>query len=160
MHLWLKPRLVKPPSMKNIVLYRTLVAVLMAVSVAGCAARTPGPSVPLRAGSDLDTARAAFQSCLGPAAQSGQTTLAGHYVGSVLWGGVVVGPIFVASNADALRYNGEVSGMDRCMNKNGFVRRDLTPQEMRALEGADPATRQAILNHLVAGGTLDTMARG
>jgi hypothetical protein len=100
-------------------------------------------------------ARAAFQSCLGPAEQTGNATMAGHYMGSVLWGGVVVGPIFVASNSDALRYNGEVSGMDRCMEKNGFVRRDLTAQEMRALEGADPMTRRAMLDHLVSGGSLD-----
>ncbi|WP_370311613.1 hypothetical protein [Sagittula sp.] len=139
---------------------RALGVLLCSALLAACAAQTPGPSVPYQRGASLASARAAFQSCLGPAQQSGQNTMAGHYIGSVLWGGVVVGPIFVASNAPALRYNGEVSGMDRCMKKRGFTRRDLTPQEMQALEAADPVTRRAMLDHLVAGGTLDTLPRG
>lgn len=146
--------------MKNIISNRALGALLFVAAVAGCAAQVPGPSVPFRAGANLDAARGAFDACTGAAAKSGQSTLAGHYVGSVLWGGVIVGPIVVASNAPNLRYNGEVSGMDRCLEQRGFVRRDLTPQEIRALESADRATRRAMLDHLVGGGTLESFGRG
>ena len=100
--------------MKNIISNRALWALLCFATLAGCAAQVPGPSVPFRAGANLDAARGAFDACTGAAERSGQNTLAGHYVGSVLWGGVIVGPIVVASNAPNLRYTGEVSGMDRC----------------------------------------------
>ncbi|MGP6089435.1 hypothetical protein [Antarctobacter jejuensis] len=142
------------------VLIRAIGAALFATLVAGCAANVRGPSVPFQAGSNLDSARAAFASCTGQARKAGQTSLTGHYVGSVLWGGLVLGPIVVASNAPALRYGGEINGMDQCLQKRGFVRRDLTPAELRALEGADRATRRMILDHLVGGGTMDTFYTG
>lgn len=140
--------------------FRMFGAMSVAALLGACAAQTPGPSVPFRAGATLEGARAAFSSCRDDAVQSGNATLTGHYLGSVLWGGVVVGPIIVASNAPALRYNGEVSGMDRCMETQGFVRRDLTAAEVRALNAADRATRLQMLDHLVSGGTLANFARG
>ncbi|MBN7783593.1 hypothetical protein JYP51_01600 [Ponticoccus gilvus] len=146
--------------MKNIVPFRAIGAFLCIATVTACAAPTPGPSVPFQPGSNLHSARAAFVSCLGPAERSGNNTVAGHYVGSVFWGGLVVGPVIVASNSEALRYGGEVAGMDRCLGQQGYARRDLTPQEVRALNAADIATRRAMLDHLIGGGTLQTFARG
>lgn len=104
----------------------------------------------------MDLAQAAYDACTVPAQKAGQSNLSGHYVGGVLVGGLIVGPIVVASNAPTLRYNGEIDGMDRCLKKHGFVRRDLTPEEMRALQRADRTTRQMLLDHLVGGGTLNT----
>lgn len=127
------------------------------VLVAGCATKVPGPSIPLQSGSNLSDARRAFKSCISQAEKSGQSTLTGHYVGSVLWGGVVLGPIIVASNSPAIRYNAEVSGMDRCLEKRGFARRDLTQQEVRFLNQADQLSRRTILNHLIGGGSLDNL---
>jgi hypothetical protein len=159
-------RLAAPPvpryseDMKIIGSFRALVAFVCIAAVAGCASRPPGPSVPLQRGASLHSARAAFDACLGPAHRSGDNTLAGHYIGSVLWGGLVVGPVIVASNSEALRYSGEVSGMDSCLARQGYTRRDLTPQEIAALNGADIATRHALLDHLIGGGTLQSFARG
>lgn len=146
--------------MKKVIPFRALGASICIATVAGCAAPTPGPSVPFQPGSNLQSARAAFDACLGLAERSGNNTVAGHYVGSVFWGGLVVGPVIVASNSEALRYGGEVAGMDRCLDRQGYARRDLTPQEIRALNAADVATRRAMLDHLIGGGTLQTFARG
>ena len=64
-------------------------------------------------------------------------------------GGVIVGPIIVASNSQAIRYNAEVSGVDRCLENRGFMRRDLTEKELNALNRADQPARRTILNHLI-----------
>lgn len=146
--------------MKTIGSFRVIGAMLCMAAVAGCATPSPGPSVPLQRGSNLHSARAAFDACLGAAQRSGDNTIAGHYIGSVFWGGVVVGPVIVASNSQALRYGGEVAGMDNCLERQGYTRRDLTPQEMRVLNASDSATRHALLDHLIGGGSLQTFARG
>ncbi|MBV7395185.1 hypothetical protein [Mameliella sediminis] len=145
--------------MNSLVSMRAVAALFFTAVLTGCAADVRGPSVPFQAGANLEGARAAFDACSLQAQKAGQSSLAGHYVGSVLWGGLVVGPIVVASNAPNLRYNGEINAMDRCMENRGFVRRDLTPAELRAVQRADAVTRRMLLDHLVGGGTLESFHR-
>ena len=126
---------------------------LLALSACG---HLPGPSVPAQAGQDLQSARQAVFACAPNAPQGGQNAVVGSYVGGVLFGGVVIGPIIVASNEDNIRANGEANAVDRCLAKSGFKRRDLTPQEVQALNGKTRSERQFLLDHLISGGTLAT----
>lgn len=126
------------------------------VALAACA-QTPGPSVPAQTGQNLQTARAAVAACVPAAERAGQNYVVGNYVGSVLWGGIVLGPVIIASNESTIRRTGEVNGVDRCLEKRGFQRRDLTAEEMRALNSASPGNRHFILDHLIGGGTLASL---
>ncbi|PTX57154.1 hypothetical protein C8N43_1820 [Litoreibacter ponti] len=124
--------------------------------LAACAER--GPAVPSQPGMNLADARQAFYSCLPEAPRSGQNAVVGSYVSSVLFGGIIIGPIGVALNEDQIRYNGEAGGVDRCLRKRGYQRRVLTDAEIAAVNSSTPATRGRLLNHLVGGGALDTFA--
>ena len=116
----------------------------------------PGPSVPMQPGSSLQQARAAVQSCAPEAPAGGQSAVVGNYVGGVLWGGIVLGPLIVAANEDDIRAHGEANAVDRCLAKKGFTRRDLTQAEIAALENSTASGRLVLLDHLVGGGTLET----
>ena len=134
---------------------RPVLRPLWAVALlAGCA--SPGPSVPEQEGKNLAAARAAVQSCARFAPDAGQNALVTSYVAGFLFGGILLGPIVVASTADSIRESGEASGVDACLAEMGFRRRDLTTAEIAALEAADRPERRAILDHLIGGGSLET----
>lgn len=134
-------------------------ACLTVMVLTGCA-ETPGPSVPSQPGKNLASAKVALASCQGVAQKGGRGAVTGSYVAGVLLGGVVVGPIIVASNQKNIRSNGEVRAVDRCLGEQGYVRRDLTAQEVQALNTSDAYQRELILDHLIGGGTLDGLGRG
>ncbi|SHF14089.1 hypothetical protein SAMN05444273_10476 [Litoreibacter ascidiaceicola] len=117
-----------------------------------------GPAVPSQAGMNLVDARQAFHSCLPNAPRAGQNAVVGSYVSSVVFGGILLGPIGVAINEDQIRYHGEASGVDRCLRKRGFKRRVLTKQEVATINSSPPTTRALLLNHFVAGGTLENFS--
>lgn len=127
--------------------------VLGAVALAGCAG-PPGPSVPMKPGSDLATARRAVQVCSRQGPQGGRNALTGGYIAGVVFGGLVLGPVIVATNARAIRDDGARAAVDKCLNDNGFQRRDLSFEEVDALNRLDRYQRQLLLDHLVAGGSL------
>lgn len=116
----------------------------------------PGPSVPMQQGKTLELANAAIRACAQFAPRGGQNAIVGGYVTGVLLGGVIVGPIIVASNAENIRAQGEATAVDRCLANSGFIRRDLTPAEVSALNSSGPEQRRRLLDHLVGGGTLET----
>jgi hypothetical protein len=118
----------------------------------------PGPSVPMQQGQTLELANAAIRSCAQFAPRGGQNAIVGGYVTGVLLGGIIVGPIVVASNAENIRAQGEASAVDRCLGDSGFIRRDLTPAELSALNSSGPEQRRRLLDHLVSGGTLEVFA--
>lgn len=120
-------------------------------------ASLPGPSVPMQQGQTLDRANAAIRACAPVAPRGGRNAVVGSYVTGVVLGGLVVGPILVASSESNIRANGEANAVDRCLAKQGFTRRDLTAAEMAALNSSGQSERRRILNHLVNGGTLETL---
>ena len=116
----------------------------------------PGPSVPTQAGQNLASARQAVDTCAPNAPRGGQNAVVGSYVGGVLLGGILIGPIIVASNESRIRANGEANAVDRCLNKLGFERRDLTAGEVRALNSRTRYQRHLLLDHLIGGGSLQS----
>jgi hypothetical protein len=131
---------------------------LMSLLLLAACGDLPGPSVPMQQGQTLSLANAAIEACSPVAARGGKNAVVGGYVTGVVLGGLVVGPIIVASNEDNIRANGEANAVDRCLAQKGFMRRDLTPAEVSALNASDPGQRRRILDHLVNGGTLETFA--
>ena len=131
---------------------------VLPVALLGLAACSdlPGPSVPSQSGQTLMSARYALQECGGAGPGGGDGAVFGSYVGGVVLGGIIIGPVVVAMNEDNIRAHGEAGAVDRCLAKKGFKRRDLTPQEVSALNSSSPAVRLALLNHLVGGGSLAT----
>ena len=133
--------------------------------VAGLAALTacspPGPSVPFAAGQNMEVARAAVDSCAVFAPKGGQNRVTGAYVSTVLFTPIIlIVPVAVgtAINEPVIRQRGEASAVDRCLKDSGFARRNLTTEEADALDAADLTTRSALLDHLVAGGQLETFS--
>ena len=119
-------------------------------------AKLPGPSVPMQAGQNLISARQAVNACARNAPSGGQNAVVGSYVGGVLFGGILLGPIIVASNVNNIRARGEADAVDRCLAERGFERRDLTAEEMRALNRSSRYQRELLLDHLVGGGSLQS----
>ena len=113
-----------------------------------------GPAVPSQSGKNLATARQAYWTCVPNAPRAGQNAVIGGYVAGVVLGGILIGPIIVASNEQSIRRSGEASGVDSCLRKQGFQRRVLTKPEIRAVNSSLPTTRARLLDHFVAGGTL------
>jgi len=124
------------------------------LGAAGCAP-PPGPSVPQQPGRSLADARAALQTCAGEGPRGGRAALTANYIGSVIWGGVVLGPLLIAANQENIQANGEVNAVDRCLSRQGFERRELTTAEVRALKQRDRYAREQLLDHLIRGGTLE-----
>jgi hypothetical protein len=134
---------------------RSTAALLAAAAlIAGCS-QTYGPSVPSQPGKSFFAARDAYQKCLPTARATGQNTMTSSYIMSVLLGGLVLGPVIVASNQDGIRYSGEAGGLDKCLADAGYVRRDLTPQEIKILNNSFGERRMLLLDQLVAGETID-----
>lgn len=127
-------------------------ALIGALVVAGCG--EPGPSVPVQRGHDLYSAQKAITYCApyGPGGARG--AMVGGYTSSVILGGVILGPLVVVANQDSIRAHGEAGAVDRCLEKRGFTRRNLTREERFALNRADPNQRIQMLNHMVGGGDL------
>ncbi|MEP3346559.1 MAG: hypothetical protein ABJN34_16020 [Litoreibacter sp.] len=127
--------------------------VLATVLLSACSAAKK-PAVPSQSGMNLAAARQAYSSCVPNAPRGGQNAVVGSYVAGVVLGGVLIGPIIVASNERNIRYNGEAGGVDRCLRKQGYKRRVLTDAEINTINSSSPTTRRHLLDHLVAGGTL------
>ncbi len=132
-----------------------LLGILGLLSLAACG-DLPGPSVPAQPGQNLQSARQAVYACSANAARGGQNAVVSSYVGGVLFGGVLVGPIIVASNEGNIRAHGEAGAVDRCLNTRGFKRRDLTPAEVQALNRLSGSRRHQLLDHLISGQSLET----
>ncbi|NNK16369.1 MAG: hypothetical protein HKP51_05655 [Sulfitobacter sp.] len=115
-----------------------------------------GPSVPAQPGQTLETARQAVFACAPRAAQGGQNAVTGSYVTGILFGGILPGIIIAASNEEITRAHGEASAVDKCLAERGFQRRDLTAQEVQALNNSSGYARKRLLDHLVGGGSLAT----
>ena len=130
-------------------------AILSTLLLTACGS-LPGPSVPTQPGQSLQSARNAVSACARYAPKGGNNAVVGGYVAGVVLGGVLIGPIIVASNEKTIRANGEANAVDRCLAKQGFTRRDLTEAEMWALNNSGPNERIVLLNHLVGGGRIDT----
>lgn len=118
----------------------------------------PGPSVPFKPGMNLTAARSAVRSCEHFAPNGGTNALTGSYFAGALLGGLVLGPAIVASNHGNIRANGEANAVDKCLAEHGYIRRDLTPNEIRALDAAGRNRRGPLLDHLIGGGTLATFS--
>lgn len=130
---------------------------LTALSLAACAP-LDGPSVPSQQGMSFQQAREDVNTCLPYADAGGRSAVTSGYVFGILIGGLVLGPVVVASAEDGIRRDGEKSAVDRCLAKLGYTRRELTPAEVKALDNADPYDRRRLLNHLVAGEPLESFS--
>lgn len=133
-------------------LKRPLIALLL---LAACG-DGPGPSVAMQPGMSLVAQNAAIRECAPFAQKGGQNAVAGTYVGSIVFNGILPGAVIGALSEDNVRAQGKAAAVDRCLATKGFQRRDLTPAEMGALNGRGPAERQRLLDHLISGGTLAT----
>jgi len=131
------------------------VAAICMFAVAGCGG-LPGPSVPYQSGKNLDAARVAVRACAPVAPRGGRNAVTGGYVAGVILGGLVLGPIVVASNQSTIRANGEARAVDKCLAEKGYVRRDLTAEEVRALNSLDRYGRERLLDHLIGGGSIES----
>ncbi len=142
------------PALKIVV--RRALGTVAIVSLAACAQVTP-PSVPSKPGHGVSHARAALQQCDPAAIKGSNGALAGSYVAGVLLGGILLGPIVVASNTQQIRSNGARRGVDRCLEEQGYTRRELTPREQQVLQSGDAYLRELVLDHLISGGSLDDL---
>lgn len=131
------------------------VLIFGAFALSACA-QYPGPSVPAQPGQNIQTARAAVHSCSAHAPRGGRDAVAGGYVAGVLLGGVIIGPLVVSANEHSIRAEGEAHAVDQCLGQMGFARRDLTPTEIHTLNRTAGEERRALLDHLVAGGTVES----
>ncbi|WIY23867.1 hypothetical protein [Parasedimentitalea psychrophila] len=122
--------------------------------LAGCAG-TPGPSVPFQQGHSLDAAKAAVITCSPNAKRGGNTAVVSSYVGGIIFAGIL-GPLIVYPVQEDIRDSGEASAVDRCLADLGYERRKLTAEEVRVLNLTYGEQRRVLLDHLVAGGSLDT----
>ncbi len=123
--------------------------------VAACG-NGPGPSVPTQPGQNLQSARHAVSACARFAPRGGDDAVTSSYFSSVIFAGIIIGPIIVASNEGAIRADGEATAVDRCLSKQGFSRRNLSNAEMQALNSRDAYQRSRLLDHLIGGGTLES----
>lgn len=113
--------------------------------------------MPYQPGQNLDSARAAFQACAPSAPHSGRNAVVGGYAGGFVLGGLV-GVVIVAANEQDIRTNGEYNGIDRCLSRRGFERRELTAAELQQLNASSPEQRRVLLDQLVGGGLQQTAA--
>ena len=124
--------------------------------LAGCAG-TPGPSVPFQQGHSIAAAKAAVISCSPRAKQGGNTAVVSSYVGGIVFAGIL-GPLIVYPVQDDIRDSGEASAVDRCLSDLGYERRVLTAEEVRVLNLTYGERRSVLLDHLVAGGSIEPNA--
>ncbi len=125
--------------------------------LAGCAP-VPVPSVPQQAGMSFQQARQDVKGCTAYAPKGGKDAVVGSYIAGVVLAGIVIGPVVIASQEEEIRAGGEQRAVDRCLEDMGYERRALTPAEIGVLKSSHGYDRQRLLNHLVAGGTLDTFS--
>ncbi len=125
----------------------------MLLLTAACAP-APGPSVPQQPGKSIQDANAAFQICAPQGPVGARDHLTANYIVSVLWGGVIVGPLTVAATAEEIRDIGARNAIDHCLEEQGYERRELSVEELAYLNQANGYERELFLNHLVAGGDL------
>jgi len=104
----------------------------------------------------MAAAKAAVAECSPHAQKGGNTAVIGSYAAGVVLGGIIVGPLVVYSDQDDIRDSGEAAAVDRCLADLGYTRRNLTAEEIRVLNLTHGARRKVLLDHLVAGGTLET----
>lgn len=134
--------------------FKTVIGSSALLALAACG--TPGPSVPFQAGSSVDVARQAVDECAVVAPKGGQERVNTTYVVNMVLFGIIPGAIGTAAAEPSIRDNGEAAAVDRCLQTKGFDRRNLTDPEIAAINAADPRTRRAMLNHFVAGGSLES----
>ncbi len=125
------------------------------ICLSACAS-SPGPSIPMKPGHNMDHARRSVQSCAVRAERGGIAAVTGGYITGIFLGGWLLGPAVVGINQDNIRETGETDAVDRCLAEAGFARRDLTDGEVFWLNESVGDDRLKKLNHLVGGGTVDT----
>lgn len=138
---------------------RAAMAAVASLTLLAACAETYGPSVPSQPGKSFLAARDAVRSCLPEAPRAGQQAVVAGYIAGTVMGGLIVGPTIVGIQQENIRYNGEASGVDNCLARAGYARRDLTPAEISALNQSSGSARLRLLDHLVSGGTLATLPR-
>ncbi|KIC19704.1 hypothetical protein GC1_00295 [Leisingera sp. ANG1] len=129
-------------------------AMAAVLGLSACA-KTPVPSVPAQPGKSISEAHEAVRQCAPVAPKGGKNAVTGSYVAGVLLGGLIIGPVIVASNEDHIRANGARRAVDKCLEAQGYTRREMTPEEAAFLNALYGYQRQIFLDHLVAGGTLE-----
>lgn len=124
-----------------------------ALALSACAA--PKPSVPAQPGKTISEAKQATRLCAPNGPQGATNAVVGNYIFSVVWGGILLGPIVVASTEDQIRQNGARRAIDKCLEEQGYTRRELTAEEGAFLNALSGYQRQIFLDHLVGGGSLE-----
>ncbi len=132
---------------------------IMCLSVLALSACTTKPlemSVPTQAGHNLHSARVAVEACSTEADIGGNAAVIGSYPTFILMTSPLIGTAAAYSGRHDLRIRGEIDQVDRCLTERGFERRDLTNAERAWLRNASGDERVRRLDHLVAGGTMET----
>lgn len=129
-------------------------ALVSVVSLAACA-QPVGPSVPTQAGKTIEDARFALESCKPRGPKGATENLVGAYAFGVILGGLILGPIVVASNTQEIKKEGARIAVDDCLEDQGYERRELTPQEVQFMNNLTSDQRQIFLDYMVEGGSLE-----
>ena len=133
---------------------KTLCLALMATSA--CTTNPLDMSVPTQAGHNLHSARTAVESCAREADIGGNSAVIGNYATAIILSSPLVGTIIGYNTQDAVRAQGEIDQVDRCLAEQGFERRNLTEGERFWLRNTYGQERSKRLDHLVGGGTIET----
>ena len=133
---------------------KILFSVLMLASA--CTTKPLEVSVPTQASHNLHSAKIAVESCSLEADEGGNAAVIGGYTMNILLAGILIGTLVTIPAEDALRTQGEIDQVDRCLNEHGFERRDLTQGERFWLRDSYGQERVRRLDHLIGGGKIET----
>lgn len=131
---------------------------LSALALSACATQPIKSSVPTQSGHNLHSARVAVQGCATEAHIGGNAAVIGAYPAFILMSSPLVGTTAAIAARHDLRRQGELDQMNRCMSELGFERRELTQGEQFWLQDSFGEERRHRLDHLVAGGSIETYA--
>lgn len=129
---------------------------VVVLALSACTTQSLSPSVPTKAGHNLNSARSALQDCIAQTPEGRKAALIGGYATNILLWGVILGPAVTAPIHDQLAEQGEIDQVNRCMEDRGFDRRHLTDGEQFWLNDSFGDERKRRLDHLVSGGTVSS----
>lgn len=129
---------------------------LAVLAVSACTTKPLEMSVPTQAGHNLHSARVAMNYCASEADEGGNAAVIGAYPTFILMTTPLIGTLAAYGTRGALRTQGEIDQVDRCMTDRGFERRDLTSAERQWLRESSGAERARRLDHLIAEGKIET----
>ncbi len=81
----------------------------------------------------LFDAKTAIRNCAPNAPQGATNVVVSSYIFSVVWGGILLGPIVINASEDQILKNGARRAIDRCFKDFGCDRRELTVGEHNIL---------------------------